>query len=88
MRESIEDALIRIIATQAHLEPSLIVRDATLSDLGVTSLDLVSIISEIEDEYGVTIQLDAVEAWNNLKTVADLIALGQSLGLEGRTSDS
>jgi acyl carrier protein len=70
------------------LDPSLIVRDATLSDLGVTSLDLVAIISEIEDEYSVTIQLDAVEAWNNFKTVADLIGLGQSLGLEGRISES
>ncbi len=40
----------------------------------------------IEDEYDVTIQVDAVEAWNNYKTVADLVALGQSLGLEGRSS--
>ena len=37
----------------------------------------------IEDEYNVTISGDAVEAWNSYKTVADLIELGRSLGLEG-----
>jgi hypothetical protein len=29
--------------------------------------------------------VDAVDAWNNYKTVGDLIGLGNSLGLEGRS---
>ncbi len=86
MVESLIDALSRVIAKQAHLDPSVITPASNLSDLGVTSLDLVEIIMTIEDEYDVTIQVDAVEAWNNYKTVADLVALGQSLGLEGRSS--
>jgi acyl carrier protein len=40
----------------------------------------------IEDKYDVTIPVDAVEAWNNYKTVANLIELGHSLGLEGHGS--
>jgi acyl carrier protein len=67
------------------LDPSAINSDSVLSDLGLTSLDLVEIIMTIEDEYDVTIQVDAVDAWNNYKSVADLIALGHSLGLEGHS---
>jgi len=40
----------------------------------------------IEDKYDVTITVDAVGAWNGYKTVASLIELGHSLGLEGRGS--
>jgi acyl carrier protein len=74
-----------VIAKQAHLDPSLVTPGAPLSQLGVTSLDLVEIIMTIEDEYDITIPDDATEAWNNHKTVADLIDLGRSLGLEGRS---
>jgi acyl carrier protein len=86
MREAITDVLRRVIAKQAHLNPSLITPESVLSELGVTSLDLVEIVMTIEDEYDVTIPVDAVEAWNAYKTVANLIELGRSLGLDGRCS--
>ena len=79
------DVLRRVIAKQAHLDPSVITPESVLSELGVTSLDLVEIIMTIEDEYDVTIPVDAVEASNSYKTVANLIELGRSLGLEGRS---
>jgi acyl carrier protein len=83
MRETIEDVLRGIIAKQAHLDPSAITPESVLSELGVTSLDLVEIIMTIEDKYDITIPVDAVEAWNSYKTVANLIELSHSLGLEG-----
>jgi acyl carrier protein len=86
MGETMTDVLRRVIAKQAHLDPSVITPESVLSDLGVTSLDLVEIIMTIEDEYDVTIPVDAVEASNSYKTVANLIELGRSLGLEGRSS--
>jgi acyl carrier protein len=86
MGETMTDVLRRVIATQAHLDPSVITPESVLAELGVTSLDLVEIIMTIEDEYDVTIPVDAVEASNSYKTVANLIELGRSLGLEGRSS--
>ena len=86
MRETIEDVLREIIAKQAHLDPSAITPESVLSEIGVTSLDLVEIIMTVEDKYDVTIPVNAVEAWNNYKTVANLIELGRSLGLEGNRS--
>jgi acyl carrier protein len=46
--------------------------ESVLSDLGVTSLDLVEVIMTIEDEYDVTIAVDAVDAWNNYKVTAQV----------------
>jgi acyl carrier protein len=86
MEETMTDVLRRMIAKQVHLDPSEVKSESVLSELGVTSLDLVEIIMTIEDEYDVTIPVDAVEAWNNYKTVTNLIDLGRSLGLEGRSS--
>jgi acyl carrier protein len=86
MGETLTDALRKVIAEQANLDPSVITPESVLSELGVTSLGLLEIIMTIEDEYGVTIPDNAVEAWNTYQTVADLIALGHSLGLEGRSS--
>ena len=86
MRETIEEVLRGIVAKQAHLDPSVITPESVLSELGVTSLDLVEIILTIEDKYDVIIPVDAVEAWNSYKTVANLIELGHSLGLEGHRS--
>ena len=83
MRETIEEVLRGIVAKQTHLDPPVITPESVLSELGVTSLDLVEIILTIEDKYDVTIPVDAVEAWNSYKTVANLIELGHSLGLEG-----
>jgi acyl carrier protein len=86
MGETITDALRKVIAKQINLDSAVITPESVLSELGVTSLDLVEIIMTIEDEYDVTIPLNAVEAWNTYQTVADVIALGHSLGLEGRSS--
>jgi acyl carrier protein len=62
MRETIEDVLRGMIAKQAHLDPSVITPESVLSELGMTSLDLVEIIMTIEDKYDVTIPVDEGEA--------------------------
>ena len=43
------DVLRRVIAKQGHLDPSVITPESVLSELGVTSLDLVEIIMTIEE---------------------------------------
>ena len=82
----IADVLKRVIAKQLQLDPSEITPESVLSELGATSLDLVEIIMTVEDEYDVTIPVNAVELWNNYRTFADLVALGNSLGLERHRS--
>ena len=86
MGEMIADVLKRVIAKQLQLDPSEITPESVLSELGATSLDLVEIIMTVEEEYDVIISLDAVELWNNYRTFADLVGLGNSLGLERHRS--
>jgi acyl carrier protein len=86
MGEIIANVLKRAIAKQLQLDPSEITPESVLSELGATSLDLVEIIMTVEDEYDVIIPLDAVELWNNYRTFADLVRLGNSLDLERHRS--
>ena len=82
MAETIEAVVTKAIARQANLDPAAVRMDATLDELGVTSLDFVEIIMTIEDEYNVTVPLDANQASQTIKTVGDIVALGQSLKLD------
>ena len=83
MPDTIESVLRKVISKQANVPEDEVTPDASLDQLGVTSLDLVEIIMSIEDEYGVEVPLDANEASKNIKTVGDIVALGRSLGLGG-----
>jgi acyl carrier protein len=83
MSERIEAVVRTAIARQAQIEESAVQLDSTLEELGVTSLDLVEIIMTVEDEYDVTVPLDANEAWNAIKSVRDIVELGRTLGIEG-----
>ena len=84
MAETIDSVVTKAIAKQINLDPALVALDATLDELGVTSLDLVEIIMTIEDEYDVTVPLDANEASQTIKTVSDIVSLGHSLNLDAK----
>ena len=84
MAETIETVVTNAIARQANVDPSAVELDTTLDELGVTSLDLVEIIMTIEDEFDVTVPLDANQAAQTIKTVGDIVALGKTLGLDAQ----
>ena len=73
--------LQQAIAQQTGTDPEKITPASNLQELGVRSLDLVEIIMSIEDHYDVSIPDNAVDAWDRFKTVADLVKLGEELGL-------
>jgi acyl carrier protein len=81
MSDTIESVLRRVIAKQVNVDESEVRPESTLEELGVGSLDLVEIIMSIEDGYGVEVPLDANAAAKSIKTVGDIIALGESLGV-------
>ena len=61
-----------MLADALNLPLSMVTPDAKIvEDLGADSLDVVELLSRLEDEYGVVIPDDDVE---NLKTVADVAA--------------
>jgi nodulation protein F len=44
-----------------------------LNSLGIHSLELTEIIFDIEDTYGIEVELNTVDAWDKLKTIGDIV---------------
>ncbi|MBQ1415029.1 MAG: acyl carrier protein [Lachnospiraceae bacterium] len=62
-----------IIAEQLSIDPAQIVPEATFTeDLGADSLDAVEMVMAVEEEFDISVPDEALE---NIKTVADLLAL-------------
>lgn len=57
--DAIAQAVTKIIAEQALIDPSDVTRDSTLADLGLDSLGLVECIFGIEERFGITVPFNA-----------------------------
>ena len=85
-----------IAKIKAHAEPdgNEITVDTELGDLGIHSLELTEIVFDLEEAYGIEIEMNTVEAWNKLKNVGDIVEAtrapdrGQRLTWRFRASSS
>lgn len=72
-RTTIEQRVIRCISSSTGIPVSEIAADSHLeSDLGLDSLDRVSVVMDVEDEFYVELTDEALE---KVATVRDLVAL-------------
>lgn len=55
MQEAIEERVIRAIAEVTHTPIEQITADKTFEELGLTSLDALAIVAELEEEFGIEI---------------------------------
>jgi nodulation protein F len=59
---------------KAHAEPGKQIDLQTeLDELGIHSLELTEIVFDLEESYGIEIDLNTVEAWSSLKTVGNIV---------------
>jgi len=72
MTESIEDRVYDIINTIQPLKRELN-RDTTFKELSWDSLDIVEMVSEIEEEFSITISEDEAESLKTLRSVYDIV---------------
>lgn len=84
MADAIGDTIIEKIKTHAQMDASAITMDTPLDELGIHSLELTEIIFDIEDEFGIEIQMSTVDAWENLKNVRDIVEAVRKL-IENKT---
>ena len=68
-----EEELISIIAEEALIDRSKLDPAAKLEDIGLDSVDLVSVIFAIEEKYGIEIAEDAFSREDTLGTVLSKI---------------
>lgn len=70
--DSIREKVIALVANQLSKETAKIkLTDRIVEDLGADSLDIVTMLMNLEETYGVTIPDDDAM---NLKTVGELVA--------------
>ena len=68
-----DDELIDIIAEEALMDRAKLDTGAKLEDIGLDSVDLVSVIFAIEEKYGIEIAEDAFSRTDTLASVMEKI---------------
>jgi len=66
---------------RAHAAPDVgeITTATGLTELGIHSLELTEIVFELEDEFGIEIEMSTSDAWANLSNVGDMVNAVQEL---------
>ena len=73
MSKTVKERVIEIIAEQAVLEPSDILIEQSLEDLGIDSMGLVEAIFSIEEEFDIQVPFNANEP---AKSEFDITSVG------------
>jgi len=64
------EKIAKILAEYKGIDVSEVTMESSFADLGVDSLDAVELVMNLEDELGVTIEMN-----NQVQTVAELVKL-------------
>ncbi len=70
MTRNVEAAVRSVIAKQKCLDPSIIKLDTSLDDLGISSLDAITVVYDIEEEFDVEVPSEELKS---LRTVGDIV---------------
>ena len=70
---------IELIKAHAGPEAGEITTATELDTLGIHSLELTEIIFDLEEKHGIEIEMNTVDAWNNLRTIGDIVTAVRTL---------
>ena len=68
-----EADVLDVVAEEAIVDRKLLTRDATLADLGISSLDVISMLFEVEEKYGVVIEEGDMPQMSTLGEMIDFL---------------
>ena len=68
-----ETELLDLVAHESGVERVKLVREAVLADLGVTSIELITLLFEIEDRYGVAIEESELPEMTTVGEMSDFL---------------
>lgn len=71
--DEVADKILEKIKAHVEGDPDAVTLGTSLTDLGIHSLELTEIIFDIEDEFGIQVEMNTVDAWENLSTVRDIV---------------
>jgi acyl carrier protein len=62
-----------LIAVVANIDRKTLSREVTLADLGISSLDVISLLFELEEKFGVVIEEGDMPAMSTLGEMVDYL---------------
>lgn len=68
----VQDVIDIVAEVHPELDVSTLTKDSSFDALGLSSLQLTEVIMELEDKFEVEIDINTVDAAENMKTIADL----------------
>lgn len=68
-----DEDLLQLISREAALGEKKVERDMTLEELSIESLDVMTILFEVEEKYGLVIEATDLEGCKTIGDVVDLI---------------
>ena len=68
-----ESELLDLIAQEAIIPRETLTREASLADLGISSLDVITMLFELEEKYGVVIQEGDMPQMSTLGEMVDFL---------------
>jgi acyl carrier protein len=71
----------KVVSDTFRLDPALVEPEATLEELGIDSKGRIRLLAALEIYYGVTIDLDRLDRFTDVASVADVLA--EALGTGG-----
>ena len=75
MAESIEERVLRVIATTRRVPLDTVRADSTFEELGIDSLDRINILFELEGEFDIEIDDEQAKQVTTLRQMIDGIAV-------------
>ena len=89
MSDPLVETVVAAVAEVKHIPPEKIDLDATLADLGLDSLDTISMLFELESRLDISIPEDATKSVRTVRDVVDGIRrLSESAPPQTATSAS
>lgn len=79
MSDGLASSIIDKVKAHAAPEITEITATTELTELGIHSLELTEIVFELEDEFGIEIEMNTSDAWANLTNVGDIITAVREL---------
>ncbi|MGI9168632.1 MAG: acyl carrier protein [Caulobacteraceae bacterium] len=70
---SLDDELLDLIAAESLVDRGRLTRDATLADVGLDSVDIITIVFAVEEKYAVQIPENAFAETRDLGGLLDIM---------------
>jgi len=73
------DEILDIVSSVALVDRKVLLLDTQVSDLGITSLDMVEIIFALEEKYHIELPFNANTNIQGFRTLGDVVAIVEKI---------